>query len=73
MKVTRGTLHEMIDKVNESELHEIYEFHFQKYLLRSVGYIRDTAEIRVKTGHTLTFISNLRPIGFYIGIFSSIG
>ncbi|MED1900608.1 hypothetical protein P4V05_10555 [Bacillus thuringiensis] len=25
MKVTRGTLHEMIDKVNESELHEIYD------------------------------------------------
>ncbi|EEM86522.1 hypothetical protein BK749_13110 [Bacillus thuringiensis serovar vazensis] len=25
MKVTRDTLHEMIDKVNESELHEIYD------------------------------------------------
>ncbi|WP_254704122.1 MULTISPECIES: hypothetical protein [Bacillus] len=25
MKVTRDTLHEMIDKVNESELHKIYD------------------------------------------------
>ncbi|PFL58583.1 hypothetical protein COJ27_26905 [Bacillus cereus] len=25
MKVTRDMLHEMIDKVNESELHKIYE------------------------------------------------
>ncbi|EMW0391578.1 hypothetical protein COL01_30820 [Bacillus thuringiensis] len=56
MKVTRGTLHEMIDKVNESELHEIYDV--LQSILKSSEIIINPREAALRKAKKIEVVSD---------------